>query len=49
MAIVAATRGFYRYLMIGRRIAVNPADDLQPPFHTEKAGQALAHRLERRP
>jgi integrase/recombinase XerD len=29
--IVAATRGFYRYLMIGRRISVNPADDLQPP------------------
>jgi integrase/recombinase XerD len=29
--IVAATRGFYRYLLIGRRIATNPADDLQPP------------------
>ncbi len=29
--IVAATRGFYRYLLIGRRIAANPADDLQPP------------------
>jgi integrase/recombinase XerD len=29
--IVAATRGFYRYLTISRRITVNPADDLQPP------------------
>jgi integrase/recombinase XerD len=29
--IVAATRGFYRYLTISRRIAANPADDLQPP------------------
>jgi integrase/recombinase XerD len=29
--IVAATRGFYRYLLIGRRIATNPADDLHPP------------------
>jgi integrase/recombinase XerD len=29
--IVSATRGFYRYLTISRRIAVNPADDLQPP------------------
>jgi integrase/recombinase XerD len=29
--MVAATRGFYRYLMIGRRITLNPADDLQPP------------------
>ncbi len=28
---VAATRGFYRYLLVGRRIALNPADDLQPP------------------
>jgi integrase/recombinase XerD len=29
--IVAATRGFYRYLTISRRIPANPADDLQPP------------------
>ena len=29
--IVAGTRGFYRYLTISRRIAANPADDLQPP------------------
>ena len=28
---VAATRGFYRYLALGRHIAANPADDLQPP------------------
>jgi integrase/recombinase XerD len=28
---VAATRGFYRYLMVSRRITQNPADDLQPP------------------
>lgn len=29
--IVSATRGFYRYLLVGRHIASNPADDLQPP------------------
>ena len=28
---VAATRGFYRYLVISRRLQSNPADDLQPP------------------
>jgi integrase/recombinase XerD len=28
---VAATRGFYRYLALGRHIPANPADDLQPP------------------
>jgi integrase/recombinase XerD len=28
---VAATRGFYRYLALGRHIHDNPADDLQPP------------------
>jgi integrase/recombinase XerD len=28
---VAATRGFFRYLALGRHIAANPADDLQPP------------------
>jgi integrase/recombinase XerD len=28
---VAATRGFYRYLMVSRRLQANPADDLQPP------------------
>ena len=28
---VAATRGFYRYLALGRHIQDNPADDLQPP------------------
>jgi integrase/recombinase XerD len=28
---VAATRGFYRYLAISRRIDANPADDLEPP------------------
>jgi integrase/recombinase XerD len=29
--IVAATRGFYKYLTVNRRIDANPADDLQPP------------------
>jgi integrase/recombinase XerD len=28
---VAAVRGFYRFLVIDRRLAQNPADDLQPP------------------
>jgi integrase/recombinase XerD len=28
---IAATRGFYRYLAIMRRVESNPADDLQPP------------------
>ena len=28
---VAATRGFYRYLVISRHLQSNPADDLQPP------------------
>jgi len=28
---VSATRGFYRYLVISRRLQSNPADDLQPP------------------
>ena len=28
---VAATRGFFRYLVISRRLQNNPADDLQPP------------------
>jgi integrase/recombinase XerD len=29
--VVSATRGFYKFLLIGRRIAANPAEDLQPP------------------
>ncbi len=28
---VAAIRGFYRFLVLGRHIAANPADDLHPP------------------
>src|SRR5829696_7870704 len=28
---VAAVRGFYRFLVLDRRLAVNPADDLRPP------------------
>jgi integrase/recombinase XerD len=28
---VACFRGFYRFLVIGGRMAVNPADDLRPP------------------
>jgi integrase/recombinase XerD len=28
---VAAVRGFYRFLVIDQRLAVNPADDLRPP------------------
>jgi integrase/recombinase XerD len=28
---VAAVRGFYRFLLLGRQIAENPADDLRPP------------------
>ncbi|PYP39653.1 MAG: site-specific tyrosine recombinase XerD [Gemmatimonadetes bacterium] len=28
---VAAVRGFYRFLMLDRRLDRNPADDLQPP------------------
>jgi integrase/recombinase XerD len=28
---VAAVRGFYRFLVIDRRLAANPADDLRPP------------------
>ncbi len=29
--IVSSTRGFYRYLLLHRHVAANPADDLQPP------------------
>jgi integrase/recombinase XerD len=29
--VVSATRGFYKFLLIGRQIDTNPADDLQPP------------------
>src|SRR5262249_18706803 len=29
--LVAAVRGFYRFLVVDRRIDVNPADDLRPP------------------
>src|SRR4029078_867235 len=28
---VAAVRGFYRFLVLDRRLEHNPADDLQPP------------------
>jgi len=28
---VAAVRGFYRFLVVDRRLAANPADDLHPP------------------
>jgi integrase/recombinase XerD len=28
---VAAVRGFYRFLVLDRRLAANPADDLRPP------------------
>jgi integrase/recombinase XerD len=28
---VAAVRGFYRFLVVDRRLSVNPADDLRPP------------------
>src|SRR5438552_9560504 len=29
--LVAAVRGFYRFLVLDRRLARNPADDLRPP------------------
>ena len=29
--VVSATRGFYKFLLIGRQIDASPADDLQPP------------------
>lgn len=29
--LVACVRGYYRYLLLNRHIAVNPADDLRPP------------------
>jgi integrase/recombinase XerD len=29
--MVAAVRGFYRFLSLGERLAANPADDLRPP------------------
>jgi site-specific recombinase XerC len=28
---VAAIRGYYRFLMLDRRLTSSPADDLQPP------------------
>jgi len=28
---VAAVRGFFRFLVLDRRLAANPADDLRPP------------------
>jgi integrase/recombinase XerD len=38
---VAAVRGFYRYLVLDRRLSRNPADDLRPP----RAWPALPHFL----
>jgi integrase/recombinase XerD len=35
--LVSGVRGFYRYLRVGGRIAVDPSDDLKPP----RADQAL--------